>query len=163
MSEESGSPEETSGFEEKSTSAATSNGPPRSFYVISGIALAWNLLGVAIYVMQVTMSDEALAAMDPAELMLIESTPSWLIAIYALAVNAGALGCLLLILKKAWSVPVLIVSLLCIVVQMGYSLSMTDAMEVYGGAVAAQSAIITAIGIYLVWYSRSARDKGWIS
>ena len=137
--------------------------PPRSFYVISGIALAWNLLGVILYVMQVTMMDEVLAAMDPVERAFVESTPSWLIAVYAMAVNAGALGCLLLILRKAWSVPILIVSLLCIVVQMGYSTFMTDAMEVYGGAVAAQSAFITAIGIFLVWYSRGAKDKGWIS
>ena len=33
------------------------SGPPRSFYVISSIALAWNLVGVMLYVMQVTMSD----------------------------------------------------------------------------------------------------------
>jgi hypothetical protein len=138
-------------------------GPPRSFYVISGIALAWNLVGVILYVMQVTMTDEVLAAMDPSERALIEATPSWLIAVYALAVNAGALGCLLLILRKAWSVPVLIVSLLCIVVQMGYSTFMTDAIEVYGGAIAAQSAFITAIGLFLVWYSRGAKAKGLIS
>ena len=77
-------------------------GPPRSFYVISGIALLWNLVGVMVYVMQVTMTDEALAAMDPAERALMESMPSWLIGVYALAVNAGALGCLLLILKKVF-------------------------------------------------------------
>ena len=139
------------------------NNPPRAFYVISGIALAWNLVGIVLYVMQVTMTDEVLAAMDPAERALVEATPAWLIAVYAMAVNAGALGCLLLILRKAWSVPILVVSLLCIVVQMGYSTFMTDAMEVYGGAVAAQSAFITAIGIFLVWYSRGAKDKGWIS
>ena len=131
--------------------------------MISGIALAWNLVGVILYVMQVTMTDEALAAMDPSERALIEATPSWLTAVYALAVNAGALGCLLLILRKVWSVPVLIVSLFCIVVQMRYSTFLTDAMEVYGGAIAAQSAFITAIGLFLVWYSRGAKAKGWIS
>lgn len=140
-----------------------SSGPPRSFYVISGIALAWNVLGVALYVMQVTMSEEAMAALEPAQRALLESTPSWLIAVYALAVNAGALGCLLLILRRTWAVPVLIVSLVCIVVQMGYSLTMTEAMQVYGGTVVAQAAFITAIGIYLVWYSRRAKDNGWLS
>jgi hypothetical protein len=113
--------------------------------------------------MQRTMTEEALSAMEPAQRALVESTPTWLIAVYALAVNTGALGCLLLILRKAWAVPVLIVSLLCIVVQMGYSLTMTDAMEVYGGAVVGQAALITVIGIYLVWYSRRAKDNGWIS
>jgi hypothetical protein len=149
--------------EEISSPVQTSSGPPRSFYVISGLALAWNLVGVAIYIMQVTMTEEALAAMEPARRALMESTPTWLTGVYALAVNAGALGCLLLILRKAWAVPILVVSLLCIVVQMGYSLTMTEAMEVLGGAVVAQSALITAVGIYLVWYSRRAKDNGWIS
>ena len=143
-------------------SEEVTSGPPRSFYVISGIALAWNLLGVVFYVMQVTMSDAVLAALEPAERAFVESTPSWLISVYAIAVNAGALGSLLLILKKAVSVPILIVSMLCIVVQMGYSTFMTDAMEIYGGGVAAQGAFITLIGIFLVWYSRGAKAKGWI-
>jgi len=136
--------------------------PPRSFFVISGLALAWNLVGVAIYVMQVSISDEALAAMDPAQRALMESAPTWLISVYALAVNTGALGSLLLLLRKTWSIPLLMASFACIVVQMGYSLFMTDAMEVYGPAVAAQSAFITAVGAYLVWFSRRARHRHWI-
>ena len=155
--------EDISGAEEVVTPVLSSSGPPRSFYVISGIALIWNLVGVVFYVMQVTMTEEAMVAMETAERALMESIPTWVIAVYALAVNTGALGCLLLILRKAWAVPVLIVSLLCIVVQMGYSLTMTDAMQVYGGGVIAQSAFITVIGVYLVWYSRRARDNGWIS
>lgn len=155
--------EETGGADVVSGSLVSSSGPPRSFYVISGLALAWNLLGVALYVMQVTMTEEALAALEPAQRALMEATPSWLIGVYALAVNTGALGSLLLILRKTWAVPVLVLSLLCIVVQMGYSLTMTQAIEVYGGAVVAQSAFITAVGIYLVWYSRRAKDNGWLS
>ena len=109
------------------------------------------------------MTEEAMAALDPAERELMESMPTWLIAVYALAVNAGALGCLLLVLRKALSIPLLILSFACIVVQMGYSLFMTEAIEVYGPVVAAQSAFITAVGAYLVWYSRKAKDSGWIS
>ena len=144
-------------------SEEANNSPPRAFYVISGIALVWNLVGVMLYVMQVTMTDEALAALDPARRAYLESTPSWLTAVYALAVNAGALGCLLLILRKAWAVPILMLSLLCIVVQMAYSTFMTDAIEVYGGGIVAQGVFIAAIGIFLVGYSRSVKEKGWIS
>ena len=137
--------------------------PPRSFYVTTGLAVAWNLVGVAVYVMQVTMSEEALAAMDPLQRAFMETTPTWLTGVFALAVNAGALGSLLLIFRKAWAIPVLILSLACIVVQMAYSNFMTAAIEIFGPGAAAQSAVVTAIGIYLVWYSRGAKDKGWIS
>ena len=139
------------------------SGPPRSFYVISGIALVWNVIGVVLYVMQVTMSEEAMAALEPAHRALLEATPAWLTGVHALAVHAGAFGCLLLILKKTWAIPVLVVSLLCVVVEMGYSLTMTMAVEVYGGVQIAVSAFITAIAIYLVWYSRRAKDNGWLN
>ena len=155
--------EESSHLAETLASVGSRSRPPRSFYVIGALALAWNLIGVAIYVMQVTMTDEAMAQLEPAQRALMEATPTWLIAVYALAVNAGALGSLLLILRKTWAVPVLVLSLICIVVQMGYSLTMTDAMAVFGGAVVAQSALITAIGVYLVWYSRRAKDNGWLN
>ena len=137
--------------------------PPRSFYVISALALAWNLLGVVFYIKEVMMTEEAMAALDPAHRALMEATPSWLIGVYALAVHTGALGCLLLILRKAWAIPVLVVSLFCIVVQMGWSMTMTRAIEVLGVGVIAQAAFITIIGAYLVWYSRRAKDNGWLS
>ncbi len=139
------------------------SGPPRSFYVISGLALAWNILGVALYIVQVTMSEEAMAAMEPAHRAFLEATPTWLIGVHALAVHAGALGCLLLVLRKAWAFPVLVVSLICVVVEMGYSLTMTMAVQVYGGVQIAVSAFITLIAIYLVWYSRRAQDNGWLT
>ena len=144
-------------------SEEVSSKPPVSFYVISGIALIWNLIGVFNYVTQVTMTEEALAALDPAQRAYMEATPSWLIAVYALGVNTGALGCLLLLLRKAWSVPILIVSLVCVVVQMGYSTFLTNAMEVYGSSIAALGAVIVLIAIFLVWYSRGAQAKGWLS
>lgn len=155
--------DEASALAETVASIGSKSRPPRSFYVISALALAWNLLGVVFYVMDVTMTDEAMAALDPAHRALMESTPSWLIGVYALAVHTGALGCLLMILRKAWAIPVLVVSLLCIVVQMGWSMTMTEAIEVLGGGVMAQAAVITVIGIYLVWYSRRAKDNGWLS
>ncbi|MDX1402996.1 MAG: hypothetical protein R3192_00585 [Woeseiaceae bacterium] len=156
MSEESGSLAETV------ATVGSKSRPRRSFYLISGLALAWNLLGVVLYVSQVRMSDAAMAALEPAERALMEAMPTWLIGVYALAVNAGALGSLLLLLRKAWAVPVLAVSLASIVVQMGYSLTMTDAVAVHGGSVVASSAVITAIGVYLVWYARRCKDNGWI-
>ena len=68
--------------------------PPTSFYVIAGAALIWDLLGVFAYVSQVRMSPEDLAALSEAQRMLIESTPAWSTAAFAIAVNGGALGSL---------------------------------------------------------------------
>ena len=138
-------------------------GPPRSFYVIAGVALVWNLLGVMAYIMQVTMSPEALGALPDAERMLIENIPAWVTAAFAIAVNGGALGALLLLLKKALSIPVLIASLLGVIVQMYHSFFIANAIEVYGPGGMIMPIMVIVISIFLVWYSRDAKAKGWIS
>ena len=63
--------------------------PPKSFWIIAAIALVWNLMGVAAYLMQMTMSDEAIAALPEAQRALHESTPAWATGAYALAVPGG--------------------------------------------------------------------------
>ena len=74
--------------------------PSKAYYWISGVALAWNLIGIMAYLGQVTMGPEVLAEMSDAERRLYENVAAWATSAYAIAVNAGALGCLLLLLRK---------------------------------------------------------------
>jgi hypothetical protein len=136
---------------------------PTSFYVISGAALTWNLLGVMAYVMQVTMTSEAMNELPEAQRMLIESIPVWATSAFAIAVNGGALGCLLLILRQAWAYPVLIVSLAGIVVQMYHSIFIANSIEVYGPGSMIMPAMVIVIAVFLVWYAKGAKEKRWIS
>ena len=141
----------------------TQAAPPSSFKIIAGVALLWNLLGLMAYLMDVMMSPETLAALPEAERELRNSMPVWATAGYAIAVHAGVIGSLSLVLKKAWSVPLLIVSLAGIIVQQVYIFFMSNAIEVYGTGSMVLPALVLVIGIYLVWYARSANEKGWIS
>ncbi len=144
-------------------SEETSGGTPRSFLIIGIVALLWNLMGVMSYIMQVTMSPEGLANMPEAERALMESLPAWATGAFAIAVFGGTLACVGLLLKKAWSVPVFLVSLVAIVVQFTYWLFMTTAMEVHGTEAIIMPLLVTIIGVFLVWYSRDAKAKGWLS
>lgn len=58
------------------------------------------------------MSIEDLEKMSQAERLLFESQPAWVIAAFAIAVWGGALGCLALLLRKKWAMPILLVSLI---------------------------------------------------
>ena len=140
-----------------------SSNPPRSFYVVSGVALLWNMLGVGAYVSQVTMTPDVLSALPEAERMLYENVPSWATAAFAIAVNAGAMGCLLLLMRKSFATPVLMASLGGVVVQMFHSLVIANSIEVYGPSAAMMPIIVALIGAYLIWYSLDAKNKGWIS
>lgn len=136
--------------------------PGRGFWIISIVALVWNLLGIMSYIMQVSMTPEQLAAMQDAERLLYTDIPAWVTGAYAIAVFGGTLGSIGLLLRKAWAVPVFVVSLVAIVIQMGHALLMTNAVAVLGPAAAVMPIVITAIAVFLVWYAQSARKKGWL-
>lgn len=137
--------------------------PPRKFWVISWIALAWNILGVAAFAMDVTMSPEALAGMPEAQRALYENVPVWATAAYAIAVICGTLGCIALLLKKSVAIPLFIASLAAVVVQMGYAFLGSDILQVMGPASFAMPVVITVIAVFLVWFSSSAKKQGWIA
>ena len=63
--------------------------PPTWFWIVSVLALIWNFMGVGQYLAQAFITDEAKALMTVDQLKLLEETPSWLTAIFALAVWTG--------------------------------------------------------------------------
>ena len=136
--------------------------PTSGFRIIGGAALIWNLLGIMTYLMQVTMSPETLATMPEAERALYTDIPAWATSAYAIAVFGGTLASIGLLLRKSWAVPLFLVSLLAIVVQMSHALFMTDAIALFGASVAAMPVLLIVIAALLLWYSMSAKQRGWL-
>ena len=81
----------------------TSVKPPVWFWVVSIIALVWNLMGVAAYLMDAYMSIEQLEAMSQEMRELYEGRPAWVTAAFAIAVFAGFIGSIGLLLRKKWA------------------------------------------------------------
>jgi membrane protein CcdC involved in cytochrome C biogenesis len=141
---------------------ANDNSPPKMFWSIVVPAFLWNLLGVVAYVSQMRWTEEALMSMPEAERMLYMNVPIWATSAFAIAVNAGALGCLLLILRKDWAFPVLLVSLLGVIIQMYHSFFIANSIEVYGPGGMVMPIMVLGISAFLVWYALHARTEGWI-
>ena len=142
----------------------TSNNKPAAwFWVVSALALVWNVMGVMAYLAQVMMSPEALQAMPENERALYESVPAWATGAFAVAVWGGALGCLLLLLRKKLAKPVLVLSLIGIIVQMVHSLALSNSMEVYGPGGLIMPVMVLVIGVGLIWFSGKATAHGWLA
>ena len=137
--------------------------PAKSFYWTAGVALVWNLMGMSAYVAQVTMTPEAMNALPDAERMLYENVPSWATSAFAIAVTAGTLGCLLLLMRKALAIPVLIASLLGVLAQNFNSFVLMDTLSVLGPVGAIFSAAVIVIGAYLIWFATESRKNGWLN
>ena len=137
--------------------------PTRWFWILGIAALIWNLFGVMAYIMQVTLSDEALAQLPADQRMLYETIPAWATAAFATAVFAGVLGCIALLLRKTWATPLFVLSLIGVLVQMFHAFFLTDSMAVNGPGSAAMPLLVIIIAAGLVWYSRLATARGWLN
>jgi len=136
-------------------------GTPMTHWVISGSALAWNLIGFMIYLMTVRATPEEMAAQySAAQIAYMDAIPVWATSAYAIAVTAGVLACILLLLRKSLAVPVFIVSLAALLVQDLHMFVIGDAIGTFGMVPAYIQGTVMVIAIALVFYSRRAKDRG---
>ncbi len=137
--------------------------PPIWFWIISVIALLWNGAGVNFYLQQAYNTESFQAMYTPEQLEMINNTPSWVTAAFALAVFAGILGSIGLLLRKKWSRPLFLLSLIAILAhQIVYNIFMSGAMEEYGMSAVVLPIVTFLIGLFLLWYSRKGIAKGWL-
>jgi hypothetical protein len=137
---------------------------PKWLSVASWLALLWMLSGGAAFIMDLLTDEAALAQMSPAQRELYEARPVWIFAMYAVAVVSGIAGALALVLRKAWAVPALALSLVAVVIQFGYVVFGLQAIERVGVAEAVTLPIIVFVaGTLVLWLAMTATGAGWIA
>ncbi len=139
--------------------------PTITYWIISGAALIWNLLGLFMYVSTRTATTETYTAQGytPDQIAFINANPEWAMSAFAISVTAGVLASIFLLLRKGWALPTFILSFLGIVAVNINNFVLMNTVEVLGMVpVYIQSAVIL-IGILLIVYSRSAKAKGWLT
>ena len=139
------------------------NKPSVGFWIASVAGLLWNLLGVNAYLQQAYKVESYRAQFNEQQLAMMDNAPAWWTAAFAIAVFAGALGCLSLLLRKKIAKLLLVLSLLGVIVQFTYELFMTDASDFYNSFAWIMTIMIPLVSIFLIWLSKKAIAKGWIS
>jgi hypothetical protein len=129
---------------------------------VSIAALLWNLMGCGAYLSDVMLTPADIAKMSAAQQALYESRPAWAVAATAIAVWGGALGCIALIWRKRWALPLLIASLVAVIVQDFGLFVLSDAVQTSGSIVVVLQGLVLLIAIGLVLLARKAIARGWI-
>ncbi len=133
-----------------------------SFWTIGAVALIWNVMGVINYLVQ--MNADSLAAYREVERAIIEGRPAWATGAFAIAVFGGALGCLLLLLRKSVAYYLFIASLLGVIVTMTHTLGIVDSTIDFGPFEILLIILMPlVVAAFLIWYAKHAESKGWIS
>lgn len=134
---------------------------PKWFTPVAILALLWNLLGASAYLMDVTISPEAVAKMGDAEQAMYASRPVWFVAAYASAVWFGVAGSLALLLRKRWAQPLFVLSLLGLIAQ---DIALFSGPEVRADTtVVLLQALVFVIALSLLLLSRKGEREGWLA
>jgi len=138
------------------------NQPATTFWIISVIALLWNLAGVYAYLSQAYMSTEVIATLSEPEQMYYNNVAAWATASFATSVFAGALGGLTLLFRKKIAYALLFISLIAVLIQATYNFFIQEFMPVENVQMI-WSLVIILIAVFLVWFSNNAKNKGILS
>lgn len=143
----------------------TSSNPTTWFWAIGGLLAVWNLSGLYQYYLMSTITPEALeaAGYNAQQIAHVLSTPAWAHSGYAIAVNAGVLGVIFLLLRKAWAIPMFVLSLVGALVQDIDAYVLRGALEHFDKVWLIIPITVVVICVFEIWYSRRAHKRGWLS
>ena len=137
-------------------------GTPWSFWVIGSVTLIWHVMGVINFFVQ--MNADTLASFPESHRAIIEGRPLWATAGFAIAVFGGAIGCLLLLLRKSAAHYMFIASLLGVMVTMIHTLVIASStIDFSPFEILMMIVMPLVVAAFLIGYSTLARSKGWIS
>jgi len=139
------------------------NKPSAGFWIAAIVWLIWNFMGVNAYIQQAYKMEGVRANFNEQQLTIMDNFPAWATAAFAIAVFAGAFGCIALLFRKKFAKTLFILSLLGVIVQFYYELFMTNASDFYGTFEWVMTIMIPVICVFLIWVSKRAIAKGWIS
>ncbi len=128
------------------------------FWVVAVVALIWNAMGVMNFIVQI--NPDMLAAYRESERAIIEGRPAWATGAFAIAVFGGALGALLLLLRKSAASYLFMASLFGVMLTMIHTLGVE--IEFGLGEILGIILMPLAVAAFLIGYSKHAKSKGWI-
>ncbi len=139
----------------------TTGGIHWSFWAIGVVALLWNVGGVMNYFMQ--MSADSLAEYPELARAIVAGRPVWATAGFAVAVFGGAVGCLLLLMKRSLASYLFIASLVGAAVTMVHTLGVAGDRSDFGAFEILMYILMPLlVSAFLIWYSKYVQRRGWI-
>ena len=136
---------------------------PKWYLPVAITALLWNIMGCVAYLLDATISPEAIAQLTAAQQALYASRSAWVVSATAIAVWGGAAGCVGLVWRKRWATWLLVASLAGVIVQDLGIFVLSDAASQAGATAMVLQGFVLVIAVGLVFLGRRAAAEGWIS
>lgn len=144
------------------TESSLNTSPPIWFWVISIIALLWFLMDMSAFFMRVLMTEDVISAMPENQQHLYRNMPLWVNIVFAGEVFGGTLGCVALLLRKKWALPLFAVSIFGVLSQTFHVYFLSDAISTMGTPAVVMPLLAILIGIGMIVLAKSALSRGWL-
>ena len=134
--------------------------PVAGWYGIAAIgALLFMLLGCVVYAMHL-YTDPATLPLD--QRAMFEAEPSWVTTALGIAAVVGALGAVMLLLRRRMAIPLLLLSLVAILIWLAGLLFTARLRDLLSTTDIAVSIIVVALSWTIFWFARRSRQRGWL-
>ena len=130
-----------------------------SFWVVGAVALVWNAMGVLNLIMQV--NPDVLATYPESHQTIVANQTGWIAASVTVAIIGGAIGCVLLLMRKAGAVYLFYASLIGTIIVVAHTLSLP--IELRSSDIVMIIVMPVVVAALLAWYSRWTAKRGWIT
>jgi hypothetical protein len=144
-----------------SVAAVTGGSPPAWYWVAAVLALLFECIGCFFYLAEVRLTPEQIAMMPLDQAAMLSARPGWYYAAFGVAVWVGLAGAVGLLLRRAWAVPALLISLIAVIVQFSSVLIVPEMRNISSDALLGPIVVaLICYGIYML--ARLARRRGWL-
>jgi hypothetical protein len=140
--------------------AAARTPATRSFWIISGLSLLWNMFGGFDYTMTNLRVPAYLAEFPPGMMDVIDEFPAWTTAAWALGVWGALAGSVLLLMRSRYAVHAFAVSLAGLALSQLYQFSITLPPEMTTAGMRAMTLVIWIAAVGLLLYAIRKRREG---
>lgn len=138
------------------------NKPPVWFWVLSALALLWNLFGLFNFYNSTFNQVAILETLNQEQRELFEAMPMWATIAFAIATISGTLASVGLLLRKKWAKSMFIVSLIAMLAQFVNWLFIQNAPEVFPNSYT-MPIVVVLVGIFFILFANKGIQKGWLS
>lgn len=133
---------------------------PVHLWVVGVLALLWNAVGAFDYVATQLRLEGYMSQFTQEQLDYFYGFPAWAVAAWAIAVWFALFGSIALLLRRRLAYLLFTISLVAMLASTVHSFVLSDGAAMMGSGGVVFSGLIVAIGILLVWYSKSMTTRG---
>ncbi len=147
-------------------SQSTINKPSAIYWIASIVLLVWGLGGSSIYIAYFieTPEDFAATAESAANAQAyadyITNIPVWAIAVGVIAAAARLLGAIGLLARRAWALPLYVISLVFFLAAIYRAFVLANVASVMSPSHIATEIIFVALSVFAIWFAHRSKSMG---